>query len=235
MTITSADVPVNAATQSTKQRWNFSASSVAKISPRWSCEGVPSRNGRNRRRRSSFFWPNQAMSTNVSAPASIASRHNSRFSSSGYSTFQAWRGSGKSLKWFRKTAAFAECFEFRCGLRHRNPPPIESEDHNRFSTLCFCHALPSPDCPGVPTHEHCTRTLYLVEAEEEVRKSDDRACFSLAPPHNCFGQGVIGSVANESPSMISKGRRTPDFGVRIFLRCAFRATGRCRSTAGALR
>jgi hypothetical protein len=34
MAITSADVPVSAATQATKQRWNFSASSVAKISPR---------------------------------------------------------------------------------------------------------------------------------------------------------------------------------------------------------
>jgi putative ABC transport system substrate-binding protein len=29
-----ADVPVSAATQATKQRWNFPASSVAKVSPR---------------------------------------------------------------------------------------------------------------------------------------------------------------------------------------------------------
>ena len=34
MAITSADAPVNAATQATKHCWNFSASSVAKISPR---------------------------------------------------------------------------------------------------------------------------------------------------------------------------------------------------------
>ena len=34
MAITSAGVPVSAATQATKQRWNCSASSIAKISPR---------------------------------------------------------------------------------------------------------------------------------------------------------------------------------------------------------
>src|SRR5712664_3202416 len=81
MAITSADTPISLATQATKRRWNSVASSVAKMSPRWSCDGVPSRNGRNRRRSSIFFWPNRAISTNVSAPASTASRHNSSTSS----------------------------------------------------------------------------------------------------------------------------------------------------------
>jgi len=31
--------------------------SVAEMSPRWSCYGVPSRNGRKRRRSSIYFWP----------------------------------------------------------------------------------------------------------------------------------------------------------------------------------
>jgi len=54
MAMTSAGVLVSAApsasfarkacsAQATKQRWNACASSVAKISPRWSCAGVPSR------------------------------------------------------------------------------------------------------------------------------------------------------------------------------------------------
>src|SRR5215831_965774 len=34
------------ATQATKRRWNSVASRVAKMSPRWSCDGVPSWNGR---------------------------------------------------------------------------------------------------------------------------------------------------------------------------------------------
>jgi len=33
---------------------------------------------------------------------------------------------------------------FRRCLRHRNLPLIESEDHDRFSTLRFCHALLHP-------------------------------------------------------------------------------------------
>jgi hypothetical protein len=37
----------------------------------------------NRRGRSSFFWPNRAISTNVSAPARTASRHDGRISLSG--------------------------------------------------------------------------------------------------------------------------------------------------------
>jgi hypothetical protein len=55
MAITSDGIPVSAATHAMKHRWNCLASSVARMSPRWSWEGVPSRNGRNRRNSSSFF------------------------------------------------------------------------------------------------------------------------------------------------------------------------------------
>src|SRR5208282_5596708 len=41
----------------------------------------------------------------VSAPASTASRHNSSTSSSGYVTLPRCRGSGKSLKYSKKTTA----------------------------------------------------------------------------------------------------------------------------------
>jgi hypothetical protein len=60
--ITPAEMPVTEATQATKQRSNCSASRVAKISPTRSCGGVPSRKGRKRRSRVSFFSPNMATS-----------------------------------------------------------------------------------------------------------------------------------------------------------------------------
>src|SRR6516162_7156993 len=105
MATTSADTPISLATQATKRRWNSALSSVAKMSPRWSCDGVPSRNGRNRRRNAIFFWPNRAISTKVSAPASTASKHNSSTSWSGQITLPRCLGSGKSLKHPKKTIA----------------------------------------------------------------------------------------------------------------------------------
>jgi hypothetical protein len=57
MAMTSCDTPVMLATQATKHRWNMVASSVAKMSASWSCDGVPSLNGRNRRRK--LILPNQ--------------------------------------------------------------------------------------------------------------------------------------------------------------------------------
>ena len=56
------------------------------------------RKGRNRRRTSSFFSPNRAMSVTVSAPASTARRHSSNTSGSGYITFPRCRGSGNASK-----------------------------------------------------------------------------------------------------------------------------------------
>ena len=41
MAITSADVLVSAAAHATKQRWNATGSSLARMMPNWSCEGVP--------------------------------------------------------------------------------------------------------------------------------------------------------------------------------------------------
>jgi class 3 adenylate cyclase len=96
LAITSAETPVCAATQATKQRPNGSGSSVARMSPKWSCAGVPSSKGRKRLRKASFSRPNLAMSVIVSDPATTASRHNSKISSSGYLTLPLCRTSGKS-------------------------------------------------------------------------------------------------------------------------------------------
>jgi hypothetical protein len=62
----------------------------------------------------------------------------------------------------QKNNRFAERPEFRRRLRHRNPPPIESEDHDRFSTLRVCHALLSPDCPGGDRLAHCVCPVLMV-------------------------------------------------------------------------
>src|SRR6202158_1872235 len=59
MATTPSGTPVTAATQAAKQPWNCSASSVARMSPRWSCAGVPSLNGRKRRSNASFLVPEQ--------------------------------------------------------------------------------------------------------------------------------------------------------------------------------
>jgi hypothetical protein len=69
MAMTSAAVLISAETQATKRRRKASASSVAKMSPRWSCVGVPLAKRRKRRSSASFFSPKRAMSVKVSALA----------------------------------------------------------------------------------------------------------------------------------------------------------------------
>ena len=84
MAITPAGMPVSAATQATKQRWNASASrageDVAEVVVRRRAvrerAEAPQEDG-------SFFSPKRAMSVKVSAPASTASRARSSTSSSG--------------------------------------------------------------------------------------------------------------------------------------------------------
>jgi hypothetical protein len=49
----------------------------------------------------------------------------------------------------QKHNRFAERSAIRRRARHRRPPLLQSEDNHRFSTSAVCHALPSPDCPGV--------------------------------------------------------------------------------------
>ena len=107
MATTPSGTPIRAATQATKQRWNASASRVARMSPRWSWAGVPAAKGRRRRGKSSFFSPKRAMSVTVSAPASTAKRHRSSTSASGYITFPRCLTSGRSLKQLRKTIVSA--------------------------------------------------------------------------------------------------------------------------------
>src|SRR3954462_9623773 len=63
-----------------------------------SCCASPPCGWAKRRKSASFFAPNRAISTKVSAPASTASSANKSTSSSGYTTLPRWRGSGKSSK-----------------------------------------------------------------------------------------------------------------------------------------
>ncbi len=83
MAITSADVFVSAAVHATKQRWNATGSSLARMMPNWSCEGVPLAKRRKRCKNASFARPKRAMSATVSDPASAAASIKSRTSSSG--------------------------------------------------------------------------------------------------------------------------------------------------------
>ena len=83
MAISSAGVLISAATQATKQRRKAWASSVAKMSPKWSWLGVPSAKGRKRRSNPNFLSQKHAMSVKPSAPARTASNDKSRISSKG--------------------------------------------------------------------------------------------------------------------------------------------------------
>src|SRR5215469_5972531 len=171
MAITSDGIPVSAATHATKQRWNCLASSVASMSPRWSWEGVPSRNGRNRRNSSSFFSPNRAMSVIASDPASTARRHKSNTSSSGYSTLRAVAGPA-ILEIVQENDGFAECPGFSRSALHHHPPQRESEDHDRFSTSADCHALLHPIAPLSPWVGGDSRREYVESGGRRVSRND---------------------------------------------------------------
>src|SRR6516165_771205 len=147
MATTSADTPISLATQATKRRWNSALSSVAKMSPRWSCDGVPSRNGRNRRRNAIFFWPNRAISTKVSAPASTASKHKQQHLLERVDHLAALPRVRKIPKTPQKNNRFAVRRRPRNRL-HRALRKSNQEDHDRFSTSAVCHALLHPIALG---------------------------------------------------------------------------------------
>lgn len=67
--IAPAGLPVTEVTEATRQRRNDTPSRDAKLPAIGSCEGVPSRNARNRRNRDNYLSPNRAMPVNASAPA----------------------------------------------------------------------------------------------------------------------------------------------------------------------
>ena len=99
------------------------------MSSKWSCAGVPSAKGRKRLRKASFSWPNLAISVMVSDPATTASRHKSKISSSGYLTLPLCQTSGRSLKYItQEDDRFARRSAFLRRTFHRNPPICESAD-----------------------------------------------------------------------------------------------------------
>src|SRR5208337_4423171 len=76
-------------------------------------------------------------------PASTASRQRSSTSPSGYTTFPCWRGSGRSVKYSRKTTASLNA-PHSPGRPSIAAPQCESEEHHRFSDWGCCHAFLHP-------------------------------------------------------------------------------------------
>src|SRR6476469_7823161 len=90
--ITPSGMPVRALTQAAKQVWNCPVSNVARISPRWSCTGVPAAKGRKRRSNANFLCPNRAMKVGVAATLPpLRGRHSGARPSGRYSGHVGYR------------------------------------------------------------------------------------------------------------------------------------------------
>ena len=89
---------------------------------------MPRLNGKSPRRKSSFFLPHNAVSTKVSAPAKVAHSTRSIISASGYSTFQAWRGSSNAEKCSIRLFFAIVCV--MAGSADSKPPM----NHSKFQT-----------------------------------------------------------------------------------------------------
>jgi hypothetical protein len=72
MAITSGSISRKLSTQLTKQALNGAGSSAASTPFRVSWLGMPCRKGRNRRKKASCSLPQSSISTQSSAPASVA-------------------------------------------------------------------------------------------------------------------------------------------------------------------
>ena len=144
---TSRGAPVRLATQATKQRWKASASSEARMSPRWSCDGVPSANGWKRRSRASFLSPKRAMSVIVSAPASTARSDRRRTLTERVGDLAALARIGQVPEEAQERGSLRERSAIPCSAVHRRHPRIEPEDHDRFSTSAPLSRTSSPRSP----------------------------------------------------------------------------------------
>jgi DNA invertase Pin-like site-specific DNA recombinase len=140
-------------------------------------EGVPSRNGRNRRNRSIFFSPNaRYISTKVSAPPRTASRHTSSTSASGY--FAALARIGQILEMIQKNNALADRPQ-----RFRSPPHRilrqrirESPQIQHFSDLS---RTSSPDHPATRNVDRFPRQPDSPGFAEPEMKEVQQAARSL--------------------------------------------------------
>src|ERR1035437_5821331 len=152
MAMTSAGVLVSAATQATKQLWKAFASSVAKISPSRSCGGAPSVKGRNRRRSELLLANPRDIAEGLRTGQNRQQRQQKNFIQ------RINHLAGLTMVWqlleiIQKNGRLDNQSEVPRRIRHRRSPPIESVDHDRFSTSCLCHALLHP-ITLVPS-DHC--------------------------------------------------------------------------------
>ena len=104
------------------------------------CDGAPSRNGRNRRRRSRFLSPKRAISTKASAPASRASSASKSTSSSGYVISPALGWIGQVTETIEKNNRLEKHLMVRRRVVHGHSPPSASSGPSwiqRFTGLCI--------------------------------------------------------------------------------------------------
>ena len=82
----------------TKQRWNCSASRMAWTSPSWSCAGVPSLNGRKRRRSPELLAAEQGDIDEDLGPGQYRKQAEQENLVERVGYLAGWRGSFRSLK-----------------------------------------------------------------------------------------------------------------------------------------
>ena len=172
-------------------------------SPSWSCDGVPSSNGRKRRRSSSFFSPNLAISTQLSPPASTPTQDTAA------APRRADRapcrpGAGlQALEMLQPLNDLIECpLRLRLGLHHRACPPRIKRTPTDSAFAATCHAkthpiaLPKrgvktpflaltslprqPSAPAVPKHRRRARGAPLTDCGRA--RSAPRGSLSLGEP-----------------------------------------------------
>src|SRR5882672_9275613 len=151
------------AVQATKQAWKASGSRAAKTSPKVSCDGTPSLNGRKRRRNSSFILPNVDTSTQESAPQITAHRLASRTSPNGYTVFTAWRGSSSRPK---------------CAKNPISSPSLS--DIGTSTTWRLLLLPPIPPIQAIALHDH---RVDLAQQRVGQRAVADADTLEVVGPH----------------------------------------------------
>ena len=148
MAITPSGVPVSAATQATKQRWNCSASRTARMSPRWSCAGVPFLNGRKRRRRSSFLLPKQGDIDEGLGPGQHREQAQKQDLVERVGHLALLARVTQILEIAQENNRLVECGTIRRCIFHGCPPGKRIEGCHRFQHSIDLSPAHSPDCPG---------------------------------------------------------------------------------------
>jgi len=148
MATTSADTPINLATQATKRRWNSLASSVAKMSPRWSCDGVPSRNGKKPAQKRDLLLAEPCDIDEGFRPGEHCEQAQQQHLFERVDHLAALPRVRKIPKTPQKSNRLA-ARRRPCNRLHRALRKSNQEDHDRFSTSAVCHALLHPITLGV--------------------------------------------------------------------------------------